>query len=175
MHINEPKISLRAPEIKRNSLLTKVFLKDYLSLLNENKNNLEEIYKERLIQKNENDSLDYGDIIDFVMNGDKQEIFFIKSSLFRLTEKNWEIEPKEFFDLYFKACKEKKFKLNPSKDDLFIESVMKFFKLKRNVEIINDAYTEKRPDYKANDLSLEGENENFFVFIPKVNHCRMKK
>ena len=175
MHINEPKISLRAPEIKRKSLLTKVFLKDYLSLLNENKNNLEEIYKERLIQKNENDSLDYGDIIDFVMNGDKQEIFFIKSSLFRLTEKNWEMEPKEFFDLYFKACKEKKFKLNPSKDDLFIESVMKFFKLKRNVEIINDAYTEKRPDYKANDLSLEGENENFFVFIPKVNHCRMKK
>lgn len=175
MHINDSKISLRTPEIKRKTLLTNEFLKNNLPLLNENKNNLEEIYKERLISKNENDSLDYGDILEFAMNGDKQEVFFIKGSLFRLTEKNWEKEPKEFFDLYFKACKEKKFKLNPSTDDLFIKSVMKFFKLKRNVEIINDAYTEKRPDYKACDLSLEGENENSFVIIPKINHCRMKK
>ena len=175
MHINDSKISLRAPEIKRKTLLTNEFLKNNLPLLNENKNNLEEIYKEKLISKNENDSLDYGDILEFAMNGDKQEVFFIKGSLFRLTEKNWEKEPKEFFDLYFKACKEKKFKLNPSTDDLFIKSVMKFFKLKRNVEIINDAYTEKRPDYKACDLSLEGENENSYVIIPKKNHCRIKK
>ena len=175
MHINDSKISLRAPEIKRKTLLTNEFLKNNLPLLNENKNNLEEIYNERLISKNENDSLDYGDILEFAMNGDKQEVFFIKGSLFRLTEKNWEKEPKEFFDLYFKACKEKKFKLNPSTDDLFIKSVMKFFKLKRNVEIINDAYTEKRPDYKACDLSLEGENENSYVIIPKKNHCRIKK
>ena len=175
MHINDSKISLRAPEIKRKTLLTNEFLKNNLPLLNENKNNLEEIYKERLISKNENDSLDYGDILEFAMNGDKQEVFFIKGSLFRLTEKNWEKEPKEFFDLYFKACNEKKFKLNPSRDDLFIKSVMKFFKLKRNVEIINDAYTEKRPDYKAYDLSLEGENENSYVIIPKKNHCRIKK
>ena len=175
MHINDSKISLRTPEIKRKTLLTNEFLKNNLPLLNENKNNLEEIYKERLISKNENDSLDYGDILEFAMNGDKQEVFFIKGSLFRLTEKNWEKEPKEFFDLYFKACKEKKFKLNPSTDDLFIKSVMKFFKLKRNVEIINDAYTEKRPDYKACDLSLEGENENSYVIIPKKNHCRIKK
>ena len=175
MHINDSKISLRAPEIKRKTLLTNEFLKNNLPLLNENKNNLEEIYEERFISKNENDSLDYGDILEFAMNGDKQEVFFIKGSLFRLTEKNWEKEPKEFFDLYFKACKEKKFKLNPSTDDLFIKSVMKFFKLKRNVEIINDAYTEKRPDYKACDLSLEGENENSYVIIPKKNHCRIKK
>ena len=175
MHINDSKISLRTPEIKRKTLLTNEFLKNNLPLLNENKNNLEEIYNERLISKNENDSLDYGDILEFAMNGDKQEVFFIKGSLFRLTEKNWEKEPKEFFDLYFKACKEKKFKLNPSTDDLFIKSVMKFFKLKRNVEIINDAYTEKRPDYKACDLSLEGENENSYVIIPKKNHCRIKK
>ena len=175
MHINDSKISLRTPEIKRKTLLTNEFLKNNLPLLNENKNNLEEIYKERLISKNENDSLDYGDILEFAMNGDKQEVFFIKGSLFRLTEKNWEKEPKEFFDLYFKACKEKKFKLNPSTDDLFIKSVMKFFKLKRNVEITNDAYTEKRPDYKACDLSLEGENENSYVIIPKKNHCRIKK
>lgn len=175
MHINDSKISLRTPEIKRKTLLTNEFLKNNLPLLNENKNNLEEIYKEKLISKNENDSLDYGDILEFAMNGDKQEVFFIKGSLFRLTEKNWEKEPKEFFDLYFKACKEKKFKLNPSTDDLFIKSVMKFFKLKRNVEIINDAYTEKRPDYKACDLSLEGENENSYVIIPKKNHCRIKK
>ena len=175
MHINDSKISLRTPEIKRKTLLTNEFLQNNLPLLNENKNNLEEIYKERLISKNENDSLDYGDILEFAMNGDKQEVFFIKGSLFRLTEKNWEKEPKEFFDLYFKACKEKKFKLNTSTDDLFIKSVMKFFKLKRNVEIINDAYTEKRPDYKACDLSLEGENENSYVIIPKKNHCRIKK
>ena len=128
-----------------------------------------------MIQKNENDSLDYGDILEFAMNGDKQEIFFIKGSLFCLTEKNWEKEPKEFFELYFKACKEKKFKLNPTKDDLFIKSIMKFFNLKRNVEIINETYTEKRADYKSTDLSLEGEIENFYVVIPKVNHCRMKK
>ena len=175
MHINDSKISLRTPEIKRKTLLTNEFLQNNLPLLNENKNNLEEIYKEKLISKNENDSLDYGDILEFAMNGDKQEVFFIKGSLFRLTEKNWEKEPKEFFDLYFKACKEKKFKLNPSTDDLFIKSVMKLFKLKRNVEIINDAYTEKRPDYKACDLSLEGENENSYVIIPKKNHCRIKK
>ena len=175
MHTNEPKISLKTPEIKRKTLQTNELLKENFSLINENKKNLEEIYEERLIQKNENDSLDYGDILEFAMNGDKQEVFFIKGSLFRLTEKNWEKEPKEFFDLYFKACKEKKFKLNPSTDDLFIKSVMKFFKLKRNVEIINDAYTEKRPDYKACDLSLEGENENSYVIIPKKNNFRIKK
>ena len=175
MHINESKISLKTPEIKRKTLLTNELLKENFSLINENKKNLEEIYNERLIPKNENDSLDYGDILEFAMNGDKQEIFFIKGSLFCLTEKNLEKEPKDFFDSYFKACKEKKFKLNPTNDDLFIKSIMKFFNLKRNVEIINDTYTEKRADYKSTDLSLEGEIENFFVIIPKVNHCRMKK
>ena len=175
MHTKEPKISLKTPEIKRKTLQTNELLKENFSLINENKKNLEEIYEERLIPKNENDSLDYGDILEFALNGDKQEIFFIKGSLFCLTEKNWEKEPKEFFELYFKACKEKKFKLNPTKDDLFIKSIMKFFNLKRNVEIINETYTEKRADYKSTDLSLEGEIENFYVVIPKVNHCRMKK
>ena len=175
MHINDSKISLRALEIKRKELLTNKLLTNNLPLLNENKNNFEEIYKERIIPKNENDSLDYGDILEFAMNGDKQEVFFIKGSLFRLTEKNWEKEPKEFFDLYFKACKEKKFKLNPSKDDLFIQSVMKFFKLKKNMEIINYAYTEKRADYKTSDLLLEEEIENSFSIIHKMNHCTIKK
>ena len=175
MHINEPNISLKSPEIKRKSLLTNELLKDNKSLLKENKDNLENLYKERIISKNENESLDYGDILEIAINGDKQEIFFIKGSLFCLTEKNWDFEPKEFFDSYFKACKEKSFKLNPDKDDLFIKSLMKFFKLKRNANIINEAYTEKRANSSLNDISLEGEIENSYVIIPKANHCRIKK
>ena len=96
IHINQPKIPLKTPEIKRGTFLTNELLKNNLSILEENKNNLENLYKERIIPKNNIDSLDYGDILEFAMNGDKQEVFFVQGSLFCLTEKNWEKEPKIF-------------------------------------------------------------------------------
>ena len=40
--------------------------------------------------KNKTDSFDYGDILELALNGDKQDIFFIKGSLFRLKEKSWD-------------------------------------------------------------------------------------
>ena len=175
MHIKENKIELKTPEIKRKTLPTNELMKDNFSLLNENKNNLDKLYKERTIEKNKIESLDYGDILEFAINGDKQEVFFIKGSLFCLTEKNWDKEPKEFFNSYFKDCKEQTFVLNPSKDDLFIKSIMSFFKLEKNVEVVNETCTEKRADSKSTDLSLDGEIENSFVIIPKLNHCRSRK
>ena len=175
MHINDQKISLKAPEIKRETLLTNELLKDNSSILEKNKKNLEELYKERIIQKNSNDLLDYGDIVEFAMNGDKRDVFFIQGSLFYLTEKNWKKESKDFFDSYFKVCKEKIFDLNPSKDELFIKSIMEFFKIKKLSKIVNDVYTEKRADSKSTNITLEKEIKNAFIMIPKINHCRMKK
>ena len=175
IHINDPKISINTPEINRKTLKTNYLLKDNLSLIKENQDNLKKIYDQRAIPKNENDYLDYGDILEFAYNGDKQEIFFIKNSIFCLKEKSWDMEPKKFFEAYFKSCRVKKFKLNPAKEDLFIQSVMNFFEIEKNLEIVNDTYTNKRADNKSTDISLEEEIENSFVFIPKMNHYKIKK
>ena len=175
MHINKPKISLKTPDIKRKTLLKNDLLKDNIKLINDNQQNLEKIYEQRIIPKNKTDSFDYGDILELALNGDKQDIFFIKGSLFRLKEKSWDEEPKNFFSLYFKACKDKKFQFNPSSDELFIKSVMKYFRIPSNIEMINDTYTEKRADNKSTDFSLEGEIDNTYVIIPRMNHYKLKK
>ena len=52
---------------------------------------------------------------------------------------------------------------------------MNFFEIEKNLEIVNDTYTNKRADNKSTDISLEEEIENSFVFIPKMNHYRIKK
>ena len=72
IYICDPKISKNTPEINRKTLKTNYLLKD----------NLKNIYDQREIPKNENDYLDYGDILEFAYNGDKQEIFLLKTQYF---------------------------------------------------------------------------------------------
>ena len=88
IYICDPKISKNTPEINRKTLKTNYLLKDNLSLIKEKQDNLKKIDDQRAIPKNENDYLDYGDILEFAYNGDKQEIFFIKNSIFCLKEKS---------------------------------------------------------------------------------------
>ena len=177
MHIKEPTISLKTPEIKRNSLSRNKLLKennDNLKSLKDNQQHLKDLYDERIIPKNEINSLDYGDILEFALNGDKQEVFFINSSLFCLKEKSWDLSPAEFFKLFFESCKVKKFYFNPSSDNLFINSVKDFFKLEKNVVVVNDTYTGKRASNRSTDISINGEIENSYIIIRKANHCRIK-
>ena len=178
MHIKEPKISLKTPEIKRNSLSRNNLLKenkDNLKSLKDNQKQLNDLYDKRIIPKNEINSLDYGDILEFAMNGDKQEVFFIKSSLFCLKERSWDLPPSQFFKSFFDSCKEKKFYFNPSNDDLFINSVVNFFNFQKKVIIVNDTYTGKRAANRSTDISIDGEIENSYIIIRKANHCRIKK
>ena len=177
MHIKEPTILLKTPEIKRNSLSRNKLLKennDNLKSLKDNQQHLKDLYDERIIPKNEINSLDYGDILEFALNGDKQEVFFINSSLFCLKEKSWDLSPAEFFKLFFESCKVKKFYFNPSSDNLFINSVKDFFKLEKNVVVVNDTYTGKRASNRSTDISINGEIENSYIIIRKANHCRIK-
>ena len=178
MHIKEPKISLKTPEIKRNSLSRNNLLKenkDNLKSLKDNQKQLNDLYDKRIIPKNEINSLDYGDILEFAMNGDKQEVFFIKSSLFCLKERSWDLPPSQFFKSFFDSCKEKKFYFNPSNGDLFINSVVNFFNFQKKVIIVNDTYTGKRAANRSTDISIDGEIENSYIIIRKANHCRIKK
>ena len=178
MHIKEPTILLKTPEIKRNSLSRNKLLKennDNLKSLKDNQKHLKDLYDERIIPKNEINSLDYGDILEFALNGDKQEVFFINSSLFCLKEKSWDLSPAEFFKSFFESCKTKKFYFNPSSDNLFINSIKDFFKLEKNVVVVNDTYTGKRASNRSTDISINGEIENSYIIIHKANHCRIKK
>ena len=175
MHINEPNISLKTPEINRKSLANNELIKENTSLIQKKNEKIEKLYNERVIPKSEINSLDYGDILEFAINGEKQDVFFIKNSLFCLKEKSWDMEPKKFSENYFKFCKEKKFRLMFSKEDKFINSVMEFFKIPRGIDVINEAITSKRSTHNLGEISFEGEIENTYISIPKMNHCRIKK
>ena len=111
------------------------------------------------------------------MNGDKQDVFFIKNSLFCLTEKSWDMEPKKFFDEYFNSCREKKFTLRNQKESHFISSVINFHDIPTNLEIVNDSYPSKRAraTRQSPNTTFEGEMENYYIIIPRANHCRIKK
>ena len=175
MHINDPSISLKTPKINRKTLSRNKLIKSNLSTFEKNAENLTKLYEERIIPKNENDSLDYGDILEFAINGDKQDVFFIKNSLFCLSEKSWDMEPKKFFESIFNSCNIKKFKLKTSNEDNFINSVIDFHKIPKNLEVINDAYTSKRATHQSINTFFEGEIENSFMIIPRANHCGIKK
>ena len=177
MHINEPKISLKTPSISRNTLSKNELIKDNKSSFEKNIKKLTKLYEDRIIPKSEINSLDYGDILEFAMNGDKQDVFFIKNSLFCLTEKSWDMEPKKFFDEYFNSCREKKFTLRNQKESHFISSVINFHDIPTNLEIVNDSYPSKRAraTRQSPNTTFEGEMENYYIIIPRANHCRIKK
>lgn len=175
MHINEPSILLRAPEIKKISISRNKLLKDNIKSFKKNEAKVTELYNKRIIPKSEINYLDYGDVLEFAINGDKQDVFFIKNSLFCLAEESWKKEPSDFFDSYFESCHVKKFTFRPSKDEIFIKSVMKFFNLPNRLEITNEANFSKRASHRPLNNSFEEEIDNFCVFIPRANHCTMKK
>ncbi len=83
----------------------------------------------------------------------------------------------EFYKKYFESIK-KKFTFKKSKEDLFISSIIDFFKLPANLEMINEADTSKRASNKNDETDkflIGKEMENYWVHIPKQNHCTIKK
>ena len=175
IHINEPKISLKTPEINRKSLSRNKLIRERITTFQQNKDNLSKLYDQRIIEKSENDKLDYGDILEFAMNGDKQDVFFIKGSLFCLDEKSWDMEPKNFFVSFFNNCNVKKFTFNPNKESLFINSVINFFGISRKLLVTNETNYSKRAVKKLSNFSFGEEIENTYIIKPKMNHCGIKK
>ena len=171
MHINEPSISLKTP----NSLSNNELIKENTSLIQGNNKKIEKLYKERVIPKSEIKLFNFEDILEFARTWENPNVFFIKNSLFCLKEKSWEMDAKKFSETYFKFCQEKKFRLIFSKEDKFINSVIEFFKIPRGIEVINDAITSKRSTHNLGEISFEGEIENSYFLIPKMNHCKIKK
>lgn len=60
------------------------------------------IYRCKNVIINEIKNLDYGDVLEFEINGDKQNVFFIKNTFFCLSEDSWKLSKKDFMSKYLK-------------------------------------------------------------------------
>ena len=72
MNIYNPEIGLKTPEIKYKKLETNELTKDSYNLFKKKEEIISEIYSSKRVRNTEIDELDYGDVLEFAINGKKQ-------------------------------------------------------------------------------------------------------
>jgi hypothetical protein len=111
MHIYNPKIELKTPEIKYKKLENNELTKYRYNFFKTKEEIISEIYSSKNLLNIEVDELDYGDVLEFAINGKKQSVYFFLNSLFCLSEKSWEMKKGDFMINYFKKCFKQKYRL----------------------------------------------------------------
>ena len=168
IHIYRPEILLKTPEIKSRSLNMNPLTKGKSNYIKKKQKILDKIYEIKSITPNGLTDLDYGDLLEYAINGGKQNVFFVENSLFCLSEKSWELEEKIFVQNYFRTCFDKEFTLNRDKNKIFINSIIDYFNLGTKFKIFNDSYTSKR--LSKEKFTIDNFDDNTHYYIPKVSH-----
>ena len=174
MLIYKPDIQLKTPEINLNKLNTTDLTKNKADYFKIKRKIMEYIYNSKgIFTKDCDDNLNYGDILEISINGTKQNIFFLKNSLFCLSEQSWDLNIKEFNEKYFYTCIEEEFILRRFKKNIFINCIMDYFNIKTNILNNNEAETSKSSSKgKVAEDFNENNNFNSFYYIPKASHFR---
>ena len=84
------------------------------------------------------------------------------------------MKPDSFFKIYFDSYKTLDFVFKKFTKDSFINSVINYFNLETNLQVVNDADHSKRASYKKLNQSLGNIIQNEYSYIPKANHYGMK-
>lgn len=170
IHIYNPIIKMKTPEISIKGLNKNQLTKVKYELFKAKRNVMDFIYSKRCIPKSEIKNLDYGDILEYAINGNKQDVFFIKNSLFCLDESSWGLDSSKFIRKYFESCFESNFSFQKKKNCDFINSVIEYFKLGTKIDCINDANTTKRASRtNLNETLLDSICNNAF-YKPREKH-----
>ena len=176
MNIYNPKIELKTPEIHYKSLKHNDLIKNIYSFFQTKEEIISKIYSSKSVPANEVDELDYGDLLEFAINGKKQNVFFISNSLFCLSEKSWKLTKGDFMVKYFKTCFEKSFQFQKVKNNNFINSIIKFFGMETGLKIANSTDINKSSAKKvsndSNTIYIGGKIENTYYYRPKASHCK---
>ena len=173
MHVYKPDIQLKTPDINLKKFNATDLTKNKADYFNKKREIIKYIYNSKEVFVNENAELDYGDILEISINGSKQNVFFLKNSLFCLSEQSWELSIKEFNEKYFYNCIERKFCLRRNNKNKFINCIMNYFKIETNIFYYNEIETTKSSS-KGNETEEFDENNifNSFYIIPRASHFR---
>ena len=174
MHINKPAISVNSPEIKTKSLDKNILTKDNINIFEEKRTIINQVYSlQNVLISDKNEKIDYGDIMEFAINGSKQNVFFPKNSVFYLSENSWDLSIDKFEKRYFTSCIDKKFELKKKKDNVFINSLLDYLKITTKLSIENKPDESKRSSKGNNDLNDEYDSfDNKYCIIQRASHFR---
>ena len=96
--------------------------------------------------------------------------FFLKNSLFCLSEPSWALDKKKFIENYFRSCFDREFYFKRNGGNIFITSIIDYFKLETGVIIHNIADISKVSSKgKAEELN---DTDNNYFYIEKASHFR---
>ena len=176
MNIYNPEIGLKTPEIKYKKLETNELTKDSYNFFKKKEDIISEIYSSKRVRNTEIDELDYGDVLEFAINGKKQNVYFILNSLFCLSEKSWEMKKGDFMVKYFKTCFKEKFRFEKKKDNIFIKEIINYFKISTGSTLENNPDTSKSSSKEvpkeSNSINNIDEIDNNYYYIFKASHFR---
>ena len=174
MHINKKDISVCSPEIKSKSLDINALNKDNINVFQEKRTIINNVYSlHHLLINDKDEKLDYGDIMEYAINGNKQNVFFPKNSVFYLSENSWDLSIDIFEKRYFTSCVDEQFELKKIKDNDFINSLLDYLNITTKLSIKNKPDESKRSSKGNNDLDDECESlDNKYCIIDRASHFR---
>ena len=174
MNIYKPEIELKTPEIKYKKLKTNELTKESYNFLKTKEDIILEIYSSKNLLNKEVDQLDYGDLLEFAINGKKQNVYFLLNSLFCLSENSWEMDKGDFMVNYFKKCFKTKFTFKKEADNKFINEIIKYFNFSTGSTFSNTAITSKSSSKEVSkEFNIIDSNDsitNNFYYIFKASH-----
>ena len=172
-HLFNRSISLWTPKVELTS--KSPLLKEKYKYIEIKRKLFNDILEKRVIFPEQTKTLDYGDILEFAFNGNRQNIFFPNNSIFCLSENTWDLPIEKFEKKYFSTCEIKNFTLRNYKDKKFICSLFKYFNFQTNLLLVNNAITSKRVS-KSNIISKEEKIIiNECIVKEKASHRTIKK
>ena len=170
-NIYKPEIQVKTPpNISAKGLYNNALTKNNYSEFRKKMQIMDYIYTKKCVPKNESKKLDYGDILEYAINGNKQDVFFIKNSLFCLTEASWNLPINDFMQQYFQTCFDTEFFFGKKINNNFINSIINYFKLETNINSVNEANTSKRASRNEPNLIKYTNITNSFYYKPRQSH-----
>ena len=168
-------ITLHTPKTKygnKNSLI-----KDQIKIIDNKKQLIQNAIQStggRFREINDID-LDYGDIFELFLIGNKFSQFYLANSVFCLKEKSWNKTPKKFFEDYIASISQKNVIIQKNKNNyIFITCIINYFKFDSGKEYDN---IETTKDASKDNFVQNNSNEypNIYTYIEKYSHCNFKK
>ena len=168
-------ISLSTPKTNKDNKKHLGLIQNKLENMKNKIQNIKNSYEQRTISFPEISGMDYGDIFEVFLTGDKSTKFFLANSIFCLKDTSWNLTIDNFICNYNSSITAKEVMIQKNKKNWpFITSILDYFNFQSN------SYYKNEITYKdANNKNNPEDNSNIYDNIcfdkETYSHCNFPK
>ena len=174
-HLFNHTITLSTPITNINNKSNEIkLIKDNYEEINNKIKKIESAYNKRKISYNMLSDLDYGDIFELSLIGNKSSKYFLCNSIFNLKKGTWNKTIDNFEKEYVDSINDKNVFITKDQRNPFITSIIEYFDIKSNFYYPNDIIN-KDTLKNNNEENNDGYYDNIYIDKETISHYNFPK